>query len=152
MSKGRNYLRYYWVNRAILWRLHGIIACFFETCCGSRALIHRGETSCRIGQLAHDMHAVQALGRVRCMAAGRRNCQWRQRFGNADDRQYGCACTPALCRCLGPQAIGRSRGGWTSKVHTIVDALIVGIRAAGATVVIPPKRNSLLRRSYDQYL
>src|SRR6218665_855166 len=82
--------------------------------------------ACRIGQLAHDIHAVQALGRVGRMAAGLRNCQWRQRFENADDRYYGGACTSTRCWCQkkeGPQAIGRSRGGWTSKIHVVVDAL-----------------------------
>jgi len=60
------------------------------------------------------------------MAAGSRSRQWRLRFGNADDRQYGGARAPARGRRPkkeGPQAIGRSRGGWTSKIHAVVDAL-----------------------------
>src|SRR6218665_161395 len=140
---------------------------------------------------------VQALGRVGRMAAGLRNCQWRQRFENADDRYYGGACTSTRCWCQkkeGPQAIGRSRGGWTSKIHVVVDArgspvrwlltggevaditqakslleglkadavladkgydadaLIDSIQVAGATAVIPPRRNRVVQRSYDRHL
>src|SRR6218665_779465 len=82
--------------------------------------------ACRIGQLAHNIHAVKAVGRVGRMAAGLRNCQWRQRFENAGDRWYGGACTSTRCWCQkkeGPQAIGRSRGGGTSKIHVVVEAL-----------------------------
>jgi transposase len=52
--------------------------------------------------------------------------QWRSRFGSADDRQHGGARPPACGwrpKKEGPQAIGRSRGGLTGKIHAVVDAL-----------------------------
>jgi transposase len=79
----------------------------------------------------------------------------------------------------GSQAIGRSRGGLSTKIHTLVDALgnpigfhltggeahdLVGadhllpemqaeaLTAAGKTVVIPPKSNRRLPRTYDRDL
>ena len=50
----------------------------------------------------------------------------RSRFGSLDDRQYGGQGTPARCRCpkkAGDQALGRSRGGLSTKIHATVDAL-----------------------------
>ena len=94
----------------------------------------------------------------------------------------------------GPQAVGRSRGGLTSKIHAVVDALgnpvrwlltggevadiaqvqslldglkidavvtdkgydaaalIDSIHTSGAIVVIAPKRNRVVARSYDRHL
>src|SRR6266852_3612256 len=43
-----------------------------------------------------------------------------------DDRRHHRACASAQRRCAkknGPQAIGRSRGGLTTKIHALVDAL-----------------------------
>jgi transposase len=93
-----------------------------------------------------------------------------------------------------PQAIGRSRGELTSKIHAVVDALgnpvrwlltggevaditqtnalldglkagavladkgydanalIDSVQASGAIMVIPPKRNRVMQRSYDRRL
>ena len=93
-----------------------------------------------------------------------------------------------------PEALGRSRGGFTTKLHALVDAagrpmrllltpgqraditqaeallsgitagaviadrafdanaLVQAVEARGATVVIPPKRNRIFRRAYDQSL
>ncbi|MCW5233865.1 IS5 family transposase [Verminephrobacter eiseniae] len=90
--------------------------------------------------------------------------------------------------------MGRSRGGWTSNIHVVVDALgspvrwlltggevaditqakslldglktdavladkgydadalIDSIQVAGATAVIPPRRNRVVQRSYDRHL
>lgn len=78
------------------------------------------------GELAHNIYALQTLGRVWRMAAGGRGGQWGSRFGSIDDRQHGGARPPACGRRPkkeGPQAIGRSRGGLTSKIHAVVDAL-----------------------------
>jgi transposase len=82
--------------------------------------------ACSTGELAHDIHAVQTLGRIWRMAADRGSGQWRSRLGSADDRQHGGARPPACDwrpKKEGPQAIGRSRGGLTSKIHAVVDAL-----------------------------
>src|SRR6218665_3206980 len=64
--------------------------------------------ACRIGQLAHHIHAVQTLGRVGRMGESPRNWQWRQRFENAGDRMVGGGGTSTRCWCQkkeGPQAI-----------------------------------------------
>src|SRR5712692_8937404 len=59
--------------------------------------------------------------RAHFQAVGKRS---RQRIH--DDRRYHCAGSSAQRRRAkknGPQAIGRSRGGLTTKIHALVDAL-----------------------------
>src|SRR6218665_1244025 len=169
MNNGRNYLRYYRVSRAILGRPPRTIAYFWKRCCGSCARVHHGETC------------------LQNWATGTRHTRG----------SNGGACTSTRCWCQkkeGPQAIGRSRGGWTSKIHVVVDALgspvrwlltggevaditqakslleglkadavladkgydadalIDSIQVAGATAVIPPRRNRVVQRSYDRHL
>ncbi len=67
------------------------------------------------------------------LPASRGRC--RQRI--CDDRQYHCARSPAQRRCSKKtdtdQAIGRSRGGLSTKIHALVDALgnPVGVHLTG---------------------
>src|SRR5271169_71523 len=71
---------------------------------------------------------------------------------------------PALSKKDDDQAIGRSRGGLSTKIHALVDALgnplafrltagqthdLVG---AGKTAVIPPRSNRLAPRDFDREL
>ena len=53
----------------------------------------------------------------------------------------------------GPQAIGRSRGGLTTKIHLAVDAndFIQMIQGMGAMVVIPVRSNRNQQREYDHH-
>ena len=53
----------------------------------------------------------------------------------------------------GPQAIGRSRGGLTTKIHLAVDAndFIQMIQGMGAMVVIPVRSNRNQQREYDYH-
>src|ERR1700694_824900 len=94
-----------------------------------------------------------------------------------DDRRLYRARSPAQCwrsKKNGPQAIGRSRGGLTTKIHALVDALgnpvelmltpgqeLIGDKAydadpfvetlaqRGITPVIPPKANRNIKRECD---
>jgi len=76
------------------------------------------------------------------------------------------AVTPSEVQKGAPQAIGRSRGGLSTKIHTTVDALgnptgfhltpgqahdLEGAEA-GKAVVIPPRSTRKDQRDYDQHL
>jgi transposase len=78
-----------------------------------------------VGQLAHDLHALPALDRVRRVgpgtsgrAAGRRPAHVAGRF----DHHAGAPACEWGAQKNGPQALGRSRGGLTSKLHVAADA------------------------------
>ncbi|RZL14035.1 MAG: IS5 family transposase [Hymenobacter sp.] len=79
----------------------------------------------RLGQLAHDLHAFPALGRVRRVgpgaggrAAGRRPAHAAGGF----DHRAGAPARERGAQKNGPQALGRSRSGLTSKLHVAADA------------------------------
>ena len=79
-----------------------------------------------IRQLACDIYAVLPLGQGRCVATGNRRGERRCGSGGAAHRQHHCARPPARSwrpKKEGPQALGRSRGGLSTKIHTAVDAL-----------------------------
>ena len=80
----------------------------------------------RAGQLAHDVHAVFALEQDRRVGSGFQGHQRQSRSGRSFLRQHRGASASA-CRWRqkkhGPQALGRSRGGFGSKVHCVADAL-----------------------------
>ena len=80
----------------------------------------------RIGQLAHDVHAVFALEQYRRVGACVYGGQRQSRSRRSVLRQHCCASAFAYCRRPkkhGAQALGRSRGGFGSKVHCVADAL-----------------------------
>src|SRR5450631_2283952 len=77
-------------------------------------------------QLAHDLHADEPLGEGRCagplvraIAASAtdphqdRGGQPRQYDRQGTSRRHGCS------KKNGPQAIGKSRAGWTTKIHMV---------------------------------
>ena len=78
------------------------------------------------GQLAYDVHAVFALEQDRRMGSCFHSRQRRSRPRGSLLRQHGSASALA-CRWRpkkhGAQALGRSRGGFGSKVHCVADAL-----------------------------
>ena len=71
--------------------------------------------------------AVQPLGEKRRVGPGISISRRRRRQRIRDDRQHHCARPSAQCRRskkVGEdQAIGRSRGGLSTKIHALVDAL-----------------------------
>jgi len=80
-----------------------------------------------VGQLALGVCPVCALGRVRRLAPRSRGAARRCRPGRVIHRCDDCSRPPACGRRPqkngSDQAIGRSRGGLTTKVHACVDAL-----------------------------
>lgn len=78
------------------------------------------------GQLAYDVHAVFALEQDRRMGSCFHSRQRRSRSRGSVLRQHGGAGAFARRRRPkkhGAQALGRSRGGFGSKVHCVADAL-----------------------------
>ena len=78
------------------------------------------------GQLAHDVHAVFTVEQDRRVGSGIHSGQRRSGSRRSVLRQHGGAGAFACCRRPkkhGPQALGRSRGGFGSKVHCVADAL-----------------------------
>src|SRR3974377_2423890 len=80
-------------------------------------------------QLAHDLHSHESLGEGRCArsfvrrvaASAARPYQDR----GSEPRQHDRQGAPRRDRCSkknGAQAIGRSRGGWTTKIHMVAAA------------------------------
>ena len=71
--------------------------------------------------------SVQPLGQKRCLGAGISTSPRRRRQRICDDRQHHRARSSAQCRrpkkAGDDQAIGRSRGGLSTKIHALVDAL-----------------------------
>src|SRR5436309_15122757 len=66
------------------------------------------------------------MGEERSFRAYFQAVEQRSRQRIHDDRRYHCARSSTQCRCAkknGAQAIGRSRGGLTTKIHALVDAL-----------------------------
>src|SRR5664279_2875460 len=66
------------------------------------------------------------MGEERGFRAYFQTVEQRSRQRIHDDRCHHCARSSTQCRCAkknGAQAIGRSRGGLTTKVHALVDAL-----------------------------
>jgi len=80
----------------------------------------------RVGQLAYHVCPLCALGQGRGLGAHLRSPQRRSGSRGSDARQHGGTCPPTRRRRPkkhGPQALGRSRGGFATKLHGIVDAL-----------------------------
>lgn len=78
------------------------------------------------GQLAYDVHTIFALEQERRMGSYFHSRQRGSRSGRSVLRQYG-GTGAFACRWRpkkhGAQALGRSRGGFGSKVHCVADAL-----------------------------
>src|SRR6185369_5574357 len=82
--------------------------------------------ACRVRQMAYGVHPLLALAKQGCMAAscectGRRDGN-RARPDRLDDRTR----TPAFgwgFKKNGPQALGRSRGGLSTKLHLAIDSM-----------------------------
>ena len=81
----------------------------------------------RFGDGDKGTQAVQPLGKKRCLGAGVPTSRRRRRQRICDDRQHHCARPSAQRRrskkAGEDQAIGRSRGGLSTKIHALVDAL-----------------------------
>ena len=79
-----------------------------------------------VWSVEHRLYPICTLVRQEGVAqhlcsATRRSRIWRSIFG-----QYGGTCAPARCGCCqkkGEQALGRSRGGLTTKIHVCVEGL-----------------------------
>jgi transposase len=82
---------------------------------------------CRVWSLDHGLQSLQPLVAARLLAEAAR-CAGRGRRGDEEhgDRQH-LHQGPALClrrkRGRQTQAIGRSRGGWTTKLHALTDVI-----------------------------
>jgi transposase len=78
------------------------------------------------GQLAYDFHTVFPVEQDRCVGSCFHSRERRSRSRGSVLRQYGDTGAFACCRRPkkhGAQALGRSRGGFGSKVHCVADAL-----------------------------
>jgi transposase len=90
---------------------------------------HRGplaRSAGRVWALAQCIHALLALEQDRRLGAGIHGRQRGPGSGGGVLRQHGRACPLARRgrpKKHGPQALGRSRGGFGSKVHCVADAL-----------------------------
>lgn len=87
--------------------------------------------------MARHLHPVCALGQEGRLGSGIPGDQRRSRPGRSDDRQHGCSRPPprrGRPKEEGPQALGRARGGFGTKIHVIVDALgnPIGLTLTGA--------------------
>lgn len=144
-------------------------------------------------------YAVQSLGQARGLGESLQSLGGRCRQRIRDDGQHPCA-RPSAQRGRSKkagedQAIGRSKGGLSTKIHAVTDALgnpmafmptggqacdldgsdillrgieadtvladrgydadervILPLQAAGKTVVLPSKKNRLVKRDYDRDL
>ena len=78
-------------------------------------------------QLALGVCLIRQMGRGRCVESGCRSPPGRCRSGGVVHGCHDCSCPPAFGGCPkkngSDQAIGRSRGGLTTKIHASVDAL-----------------------------
>lgn len=77
------------------------------------------------GQLAHDIHLLPALGGLSRLAARVRSRAERGGLAHAAGRLDHGASPPAHfedAQKNGPQALGRSRGGLTTKLHVAAHA------------------------------
>jgi transposase len=77
-------------------------------------------------QLEHGFQAVPPLGGARRLQVDIRGGVGRSRHGVRDDRRHDRQGSPprtGLKRGTQSQAIGRSRGGWTTKIVALTDAL-----------------------------
>ena len=92
----------------------------------SRAWVQMEGFAQRVRELAYDIHAHKPLGQERrtrpnlhrdaALGHGEhfdKRCLYRQHFGQSPPRWNG------RFKKTGPQSIGKSRGGWTTKVHMV---------------------------------
>ena len=80
----------------------------------------------RTGQLAYHVHPLRALGQGRGLGPSLRGPQRGARPGRSHARQHRDPRPPACRRRPkkhGPQALGRARGGFGTKLHGLIDAL-----------------------------
>ena len=85
-----------------------------------------GRLGSDVRELACDIYALLTLGQERRVAADHLGDPHGRRFGSAAHRQHDRTGPPACSwrpKKDGPQALGRSRGGLSTKIHTAVDAL-----------------------------
>src|ERR671914_565503 len=101
-----------------------------SVCRGGALSLPRRHTVARpagaVRRLQEGPHPVQPLGQERCVGEDLPAPGWRRRQRVRDDRQHHRACTSAQCRGGqkdGDEAIGRSRGGLSTKNHATVEAL-----------------------------
>jgi hypothetical protein len=103
----------------------------------------------RTGKLAYDVYALRPLGQDGGLAERVGGHQWRSRLGGGDVGQLGRS-RPSACRRRpkknGAQALGRSRGGFGTKIHAIVDALgnPIGFTLTGSEQTDITQANALL--------
>jgi transposase len=77
-------------------------------------------------QMEHDLQAFPRLGNGRCFQEDFRCRVGRSRYGIRHDRRHhrqGPSPRPRLKRGTQSQAIGKSKGGWTTKILALTDAL-----------------------------
>src|ERR1700692_2703652 len=91
-----------------------------ENACKWRALPKR------FGKLAYDLYPHESLsegwraGSAVCTAAARAVHPHQNRGGESGQHDYQCSSRwRASSKKNGPQAIGKSRGGWSTKVHMV---------------------------------
>lgn len=84
------------------------------------------QSSQELWSVAHDLYAHEPVGQVRCTGSGIRFAAWAKRAGSSCrgtfSGQHQCEGASGRNRRfkkLGPQAIGISRGGRTTKVHLV---------------------------------
>ena len=76
----------------------------------------------RLGPLAHDVHAFPALDRFGGVGPGVNGGAVGRRATGGLDHGAGAPARERGAQKNGPQALGRSRGGLTTKLHTVADA------------------------------
>ena len=110
-------------------------------------------------QLAHDLYTHEPLVQerrdgsiVRALAAGSDHPhQDRGRIPGQHDSE-GSSGRHRGAKKNGPQSIGKSRGGWSTKIHMVAEGNETRQLAfdLGFVPVVPPKRNRIDAWEYDQ--
>lgn len=107
-----------------------------------------------IREMAYSVHSLEQMEQKRCTAAGVRRVatggDHTDQGGKCLHGQYHSKRAPGWNRCLkkGPQSIGRSRGGLTTKIHMVTasDRVAVGFSLSGGQAHDAPEGMELLKK------